>query len=100
MTKPEKINLECPFCHQETISAFYIPSVLQAATSRSAAKGSVTKFYRTKEKYEITSGCSNCGKSLKEVKKKMEGSEKEKEDKVIERLKKQGLFIEEIKSKV
>ncbi len=52
MIKPEIIKIKCPFCQKETISATYIPSVLQTAVSRSAAKGSVTKFYKTKEKYE------------------------------------------------
>jgi len=100
MTKPESIKLKCPFCQKETISAIYIPPVLQTAVSRSAAKGSVTKFYKTKEKYEITSGCPNCGKSLKEVRKKLEGFGRDKEKEVIERLKKQGLFLGEIKTKV
>jgi hypothetical protein len=58
---PEKITIECPFCHEKTINAIYYPSVLQTSVSRAAGR-TVTKFYRTKEKYEIISGCSKCGK--------------------------------------
>ncbi|MCD6226238.1 MAG: hypothetical protein J7J93_00350 [Candidatus Aenigmarchaeota archaeon] len=94
MKNIEKTILECPFCNKKTIKAIYFPPVLQSATSRSAAKGSVTKFYKTKEKYEIQSGCSNCGKSKKEIEKVMKEGKKDsnKEKKILERLKKQGLL--------
>ncbi|MCM8808451.1 MAG: hypothetical protein NC926_11060, partial [Candidatus Omnitrophica bacterium] len=76
--------------------------VLQTAVSRSAAKGSVTKFYRTKEKYEVLSDCEKCGKNAKEIEKALKDGIKdpEKEKKIEERLKQQGLFITEIKTKL
>jgi len=102
MVKPEIVEIKCPFCGYEKIKANFYPSVLQAAVSRSAAKGSVTKFYRTKEKYEILSDCEKCGKKAKEIQKAFnEGSKDiEKEKKVQERLKEQGLFMSEIKTKI
>jgi|GEM_PF-3438289 predicted nucleic acid-binding Zn-ribbon protein len=36
--------------------------------SRSAAAGTKTKFYHTKEKWEIISGCPNCGKRRRDCK--------------------------------
>jgi len=65
--KPEVVELECPFCGKQTIKALYYPPVLQAKSSRCSA-GKKTKFYIKGERYEILSGCSVCGKSLKEVK--------------------------------
>jgi len=96
---PENINLECLFCHKMTISAIHYPSVLQTKVSRAAGHTS-TKFYQTKEKYEIQSGCSNCGKSQKEVEKAMkEGKEDvDKEKRILKRLKEQG-FPSEITTK-
>ena len=100
MSKPENVKLKCPFCEKDTIDAIYIPPVLQSATSRTSAK-SITKFYQTKEKYEIQSGCSNCGKSQKEVEKALnEGKEDtEKEKRILERLKQQGIIKDEITTK-
>ena len=97
---PENITIECPFCHKKTIKAIYYPPVLQTTTSHAAGRA-VTKYYYTKEKYEILSGCSNCGKSLKEVKRALrEGKKsKEKEKRIIERLKAEGIFKETIKTK-
>jgi len=98
---PDNISIECPFCHKMTISAIHHPPVLQTSVSRAAGRTS-TKFYQTKEKTEITSGCSNCGKSQKEVEKALkEGSQDEdieKEKKILERLKQQG-FPNEITTK-
>ena len=96
----ENVKLNCPFCDKLTISATYIPPVLRSKTSRTSAK-SITKFFRTKEKYEIQSGCSNCGKSQKEVEKALKKGKKdpEKEKRILERLKKQGLIKDEITTK-
>jgi len=64
----ETIELPCPFCEKKTIKAIYYPPVLQTTTSHAAGR-SITRYYYTKEKTEVTSGCSNCGKSQKEVQK-------------------------------
>jgi len=96
---PENVTLECPFCHKLTISAIHYLPVLQTSVSRAAGRTS-TKYYQTKEKYEIQSGCSNCGKSQKEVEKALkEGNEDvEKEKKILKRLQEQG-FSGEITTK-
>ena len=100
MTKTETTKIKCPFCERETVSVIYIPSILQTKTSRAAGR-SITKYYQTKEKYEIQSGCSNCGKSQKEVENALkEGKEDtEKEKRILERLKQQGIIKDEITSK-
>jgi len=99
---PEKLVLDCPFCKKNVIEATFIPSFFQAATSRSSASGSKTTYYKTKEKYEVQSGCSNCGKSVKEIQKALNEGKKdpEKEKKILERLKAQGLDFSNIQTKV
>lgn len=95
-------NLECPFCKKEAVKVIYYPPVLQSSTSRSASKGSRTKLYHTKERYEIVSGCSNCGKNKKEIMKAFrEGTKEEKErrKKRLEELKKIG-FSGKIETKL
>jgi hypothetical protein len=83
-------NIECPFCKKEAVKAIYYPPVLQMKKSRSAAAGTKTKFYHTKEKLEIISGCSNCGKSKEEIIKALKGKEIDLK-KRLEELKRQGL---------
>ena len=97
----EQIMLECPFCKSKTIKAIFIPSFFQANTSRSSAKGSVTRFYKTKEKYEVQSSCPNCGKYQKEIQKAFEEGKRdsEKDKKILRRLKEQGLDFTTIKTK-
>jgi len=97
----EYVKLNCPFCNKKTISAIYFPPVIQSMTTRSAGAGKSTKFFKTKEKYEINSGCSNCGKSQKDVEKALKEGKKdtEKEKRILERLKKQGLLKGEITTK-
>ena len=63
----QHVNLECPFCKKEAVKAVYHPPILQAKTSRISA-GAKTTFYQTREKYEIISGCSSCGKCCKRTK--------------------------------
>jgi len=97
----EKVKLTCPFCGKECVDVVFTPSFFQAHTSRSSASGSKTSFYKTKEKHEVQSGCSNCHKSAKEIQKAFEGGKKdpEKDKKIFERLKKQGLDFTTIKTK-
>lgn len=64
-------TIECPFCHKLTIEVFHRPSRLEHKTTHISA-GSKTKYYTVPESYEILSGCSNCGKSKKEVKRAFE----------------------------
>lgn len=95
----ESVLIECPFCKNKVKAIFY-PSILQSATSRTSDK-SVTKFYRTKEKYEVQSSCPNCGKSAKEIQKVLNEGKKnpERDKKILERLKEQGLDFSNIETK-
>lgn len=83
-------DFECPFCHKRAVKAFHKPSYLEHRTSRISA-GSKTKYFRVPESYEIVSGCSNCGKSQKEIIDFLEGKEKLSHEERIEKLKKRGL---------
>ena len=94
LKKPEVIKVECPFCGKKAVKAIYYPSMLQALSSQSAAAGRKIKYYRTKEKYEIVSGCSACGKSEKEIQKALKKRSVKDYTKRIEELRKAGLPTE------
>lgn len=95
-----EVKLECPFCGKMGVSAKYIPPSIQSHSSRSAA-GSKTQIYRVPERYEGITGCEFCGKSDREVEKALkEGKvDKEKDKRILERLKKQGIIKNEITTK-
>jgi len=96
------VKLKCPFCGKEGVTAKYIPPSLGVKTSSSSSAGTKTKIYKTLERYEGISGCEFCGKTDKEIQKALRDGvySKEKENKIVERLKKQGLFLDEIKTKL
>lgn len=85
----QHVNLECPFCKKEAVKAIYHPPILQAKTSRISA-GAKTRFYRTRERYEITSGCSSCDKTKKEIQKALKEGVKKDHRKRVEELAKAG----------
>jgi len=95
---PKNMILKCPFCDKMTINVIYYPPVLQTSVSRAAGR-TATKYYKTKEKYEVTSDCPNCKKKAREIQKVLDGEKRDskKEKKILERLVSQGLFKSEIK---
>ena len=84
--------IKCPFCGKISVPVFYKPSYLQAKVSRISAGSKVT-YYRVPESYEIQGGCTNCGKSKKEIQDYYDGKplKKESHEEKIKRLKKAGL---------
>jgi hypothetical protein len=93
--------MKCPFCKKGEFKILHYPPVLQTKTTHSGAAGSKTVYYYTKEKSDVTSCCSKCGKSQEELKKVLEqGNTKEREKRAIKRLKESGLFVGEIKSRI
>ncbi|MBU5690348.1 MAG: hypothetical protein KQA35_04460 [Candidatus Aenigmarchaeota archaeon] len=97
----ETIISKCPFCNKEVITLTYYPSILKSKTSRTSSN-SKTVFYKTKEKYEVSSDCPNCGKKAKEIQKVLNEGKKdpEKEKEILKRLEDQGLIKGEIKTKI
>jgi heterodisulfide reductase subunit B len=88
--KPQEALIECPFCEKMTIRVLRIPFIKQTITSKCRAGGRNTKYQR--EKDEVLSGCSECGKSKKEVEEALETSAKEiTPEKLKKRLKEAGL---------
>jgi len=101
MMNIERMKVECPFCGKLVVEVIHYLPILQTATSRTSAK-SVTKFYRTKEKYEVQSPCPNCGKSVKQIQEVLNEGKKDvdKEKKIMKRLKEQGLDFSNIVTKI
>jgi Zn finger protein HypA/HybF involved in hydrogenase expression len=97
----EKVEIECIFCKKGKVNALFYPSILQTSKSRAAGR-TITKYYMTKERYEVISDCPNCGKKAKEIQKALqEGkNDPEREKKIMDRLKQQGIMFREIKRKI
>ena len=96
----EKLLLKCPFCKKKTVNVIYIPPTLKSKTGR-ASSNKKTVFFKTKEKYEVQSSCSNCGKPAKQIQQALNEGVKDpaKEKKVLERLKKQGIDFSNVETK-
>lgn len=59
------------------MTAFHKPSLLQA--SRTSISADVRHAHERKEEtHEVSGGCPNCGKSEKEIQKKIDGVEEQK----------------------
>jgi len=86
----------CPFCDKTTIKVIYFPAT--SRPKKTSWGGSKPWQVVTKEQYVVKSGCSNCGKSQKEVERALkEGKDDvEKEKKIFERLKAQGIIKDEM----
>ena len=84
-------KIQCPICEKADIEVNFAPPIkVTQATRGSAKRGSVT--YRTKEKYEVLSGCMGCGATKKQIEEKLNNpSSVPTKNDVIERLKKAGL---------
>ena len=89
-TKPQEELIECPFCGKMTIKVLRIPFVKQIITSKCRAGGRNIRYQ--KERDEVLSGCSACGKSKEEVEKKLNEPEKKiSPEERIKKLKELGL---------
>ncbi len=83
-------EIECPFCGKAKVRMFHKEGYLQPRVSRISA-GAKTTYHRVPDTYEVLENCPNCGKTKKEIQKKLEGEEELDHKKVLERMKKQGL---------
>lgn len=64
-------ELSCPFCDKGKIQAWYIPGAWSVkSTGRTSLPGTRTK-HKSSEIWLIKSSCNICGKSQKEVEKKL-----------------------------
>ncbi len=66
------VVVPCPFCNKE-ITVNHSPSVRYSKTEITATLGRRTKWFHTKEKYEVFEDCPNCNKPKKEVQKALNG---------------------------
>jgi hypothetical protein len=70
-SKTQKLAMACPFCKAETIQTMQFPAM---KVSKICRGGGVNKMasYNRGARIEIVSGCSACGKTLKEVREAFE----------------------------
>jgi len=79
----------CPFCGKLSIKILHIPHVVNKFASGCRAGGKRT--FIQEEKYNVISGCEECGKSKKEVEKTLNQGKEIDHKEVVKRIKKQGL---------
>lgn len=83
-------EIECPFCKAK-IKVLCKPSMLQFKVSRIAA-GTKRTPYKTEEKcILLVDKCPNCGKSKKEIEKRLKEGKQLSNEEIIRRMKEAGL---------
>ncbi len=94
----EERLVNCPFCKQMTIKIIHQPFVARKGLTKSRF-GAGGPVY-TKEKTEVLSGCSGCGKSKNDVEKELnsEGSTKSHEER-LKRMREMGLPMKIVSTK-
>ncbi len=85
-------EIECPFCNKGKIKVLYKPSMIRFTASSSASVGTKRKAFRTQEKYEVlVNKCPNCGKTKKEIEKRLKEGKPIPHKELIRRIKEAGL---------
>lgn len=85
------IEIECPFCKRNSIKIVHSSAIYGSQTIRVGSnRKTVPKL--TPEKTEILSSkCSNCGKSKKEIEKALKQGKQPYREEVLRRMKEAGL---------
>jgi len=87
----EELTLECPFCGKITIKCIHKPQTTYFRKARGSAISKTMAFY-SKEKYQIlVDKCPNCGKSKKEIEKRLKEGKQPSNEEIIRRMKEAGL---------
>lgn len=63
----------CPFCHKLAIKILHIPFVCNTFSSTCRAGGKTTTYQR--ERFDVLSGCSECGRTMKDIQKAFDRGE-------------------------
>lgn len=89
-------EIECPFCKTK-IKVLHKPSILQFKVSRIAA-GTKRTPYKTEEKFVfLVDKCPGCGKSKKEIEKRLKEGKEPSNEEIIKRMKEAGLDPSKLK---
>lgn len=88
----ETVEILCPFCDKKAVRAIHRPSIRIRKVCRGSAKNKTT-WVRTPEVYEVISDCSNCGKTVKEINKKLKDGDESQmsHEDMLKRIKEMGL---------
>lgn len=89
--------MECPFCEKAKIKVRHKPSVSMKKRSVTGAMGSRYSFHQSKEIYDVMEDCPNCGKTRKEIQKRlMEGKPMDRNT-ILKRMRDMGLDPAKVK---
>lgn len=87
----QEIFIECPFCEKAKIKVRYKPSVIVKKRKVSATLGTKYNTQKSKEIYEVLEDCHECGKTKKDIEKRLIEGKPIDREKLIERIRALGL---------
>lgn len=87
----QELLMDCPFCEKAKIKVRHKPAVAMKKRSVTGTMGSRYSLKISKEIYDVTEDCPNCGKTREEIKKRLiEGKPMDREA-ILKRIKDMGL---------
>jgi len=88
---PEQKIIKCPICGQGDITTLYTPKIMITRYGRAASNKKAITYFKD-EKYQVLSDkCPNCGKSKKEIEKRLKEGKEPSNEEIIKRMKEAGL---------
>ena len=91
----EEQTWDCPFCGSNTIRIVFFPRT--AIAKKGNWGGSRAWMQVSKERYQVLSGCSNCGKTKEEVEKALNEKKEPSREDILKRLREAGLDPSKLK---
>ena len=88
---------KCPFCGKAKILVRHKPSVITKKRSITATLGTRYVFSRSAEVFEATENCPKCGKTKKEIEKRLKEGRQPTRESILKRMRKAGLDPEKIR---
>lgn len=88
---PEKRTIKCPFCEKGDINTIYTPKMLFTKYGRAASNKKAINYFKDEKCKIISEKCPNCGKSKKEIEKRLKEGKQPTHEEVIRRAKEAGL---------
>jgi len=67
-------ELSCPFCDKGRIQALYIPGAISVRRSGTRSSPGKQSIHKSRDVWLIKSGCGVCGKTAKELERKLKES--------------------------
>ena len=88
---PETIKIKCPFCEKADIVSLHIPGTMVTKYGRASSNTRAITYYKNERYVLISEKCPNCGKTKKEIEKRLKEGKQPSREEIIKRMKEAGL---------